>query len=52
MHLLGLVYVRDTITKTRNYYDERTTLISDFAVIMHNIPRETHTEQKLKRFLK
>jgi hypothetical protein len=41
IHLLGLLYTRDTINKTRNYYDERTTLISDYAVILHNIPRET-----------
>jgi hypothetical protein len=51
IHLLGLIYVRDTINKTRNYYDERTTLLSDFSVILHNMPREPHTEQKLKRFL-
>lgn len=51
VQLMGLIYVRDTINKTRNYYDERTTLLSDYSVIFHNIPRETQTEQKLKRFL-
>jgi hypothetical protein len=38
VQLMGLIYVRDTINKTRNYYDERTTLLSDYSVILHNIP--------------
>jgi hypothetical protein len=39
IQLLGLLYIRDTILKTLQYYEERNTLISDFSVMFMNLPQ-------------
>lgn len=51
IQLLGLLYIRDTILKTLQYYEERNTLISDFAVMFVNLPQETGSIGKIRSFL-
>jgi hypothetical protein len=51
IQLLGLIYIRDTILKTLKYYEERNTLISDFAVIFMNLPQEAGSIGKIRSFL-
>lgn len=33
IHLLALLYVRNLLTKMEGYYDERTTTLSDYALM-------------------
>ena len=40
LQLCFLIYMRDKIIKLEAYYDERTCSITDYAVIMKNIPRQ------------
>ena len=51
MQLGSLLYIRDLITKTRNYYDERTTSLSDYSLILHNLPKRKGTRKNLIKFL-
>jgi uncharacterized protein YbcV (DUF1398 family) len=46
-----LLYVRDLITKTRNYYDERTCSLSDYSILLTNLPERIGTRSKLINFL-
>jgi hypothetical protein len=46
-----LLYIRDLITKTRNYYDERTCSLSDYSILVTNIPARTGMRDKLTKFL-
>jgi hypothetical protein len=46
-----LLYIRDLITKTRNYYDERTCSLSDYSVMVTNLPRKKNTRKNLETFL-
>jgi hypothetical protein len=52
VQLLGLMYIRDVILKTLEYYEERNTLISDFAVIFMNLPQDVGVIAKIRGFLK
>ena len=49
-HLLLLIYMRDHIIKLESYYDERTTSLSDFTVIIKNIPNCENLKQKMSEF--
>lgn len=51
IQLLGLLYIRDTILKTLQYYEERSTLISDFAVMFIHLPQEAGIIAKIRSFL-
>jgi hypothetical protein len=46
-----LLYVRDLITKTRNYYDERTCSLSDYSIIITNLPEKKGMRASLTNFL-
>lgn len=46
-----LVYIRDLIIKTRNYYDERTCSLSDYSLMIHDLPKRKGTKKKLIKFL-
>jgi hypothetical protein len=52
IHLGFLIYMRDKIIKLESYYDERTTSLSDYAVILKNIPPQKNLQSKLREFLK
>ncbi|EFX59898.1 hypothetical protein DAPPUDRAFT_346550 [Daphnia pulex] len=47
LHLGVLLYIRDLITKTRNYYDERTCSLSDYSVLVKNLPCKKGTRAKM-----
>lgn len=51
VHLGVLAYIRDLITKTRNYYDERTCSLSDYSIIVTNVPERKGTRRKLMSLL-
>ena len=36
------------ILKEEQYYDERTTLISKYSIIIHNLPNVTNLKRKIK----
>lgn len=46
-----LLYIRDLITKTRDYYDERTCSLSDYSVLVTKLPRKKGTRKNLENFL-
>ena len=50
LHLCFLIYLRDKLIKLESYYDERTTSLSDYAVIMKNIPPQIKLMEKIKKF--
>jgi hypothetical protein len=52
IQLLGLIYIRDMLRKTNDYYDERTTSLSDYSVIISYLPKQLGLEGKIKSFLK
>ena len=51
VQLCLLVYVRDLIKKTRNYYDERTCSLSDYSLMIHGLPKRKGTYKNLIKFL-
>ncbi len=46
-----LLYIRDLISKTRNYYDERTCSLSDYSILVTNIPERPGMRARLTHFL-
>ena len=38
------------IVKTNGYYDERTTSLSDYSLIINNIPKQLGVEAKIRKF--
>lgn len=46
--LLSLLYVRDHLTKSWKYYDERDTSFADFSILMGNLPKKEEIEQGSK----
>jgi hypothetical protein len=52
IHLMALMYMRDTIRKTNDYYDERTTSLSDYSILMSNLPKKINTEKKIRDFFR
>ena len=51
LQLCTLIYLRDLIIKTRNYYDERTTSLSDYSIIVYNLPQKQGNRKKMVNFL-
>jgi hypothetical protein len=51
VQLAVLLYIRDLISKTRNYYDERTCSLSDYSILVTNIPERPGMRARLTRFL-
>ncbi len=50
-HLLTLIYIRDSIKKTYGYYDYKTTSLSDYSIIIKNLPDKTGIQQNIKDFI-
>ena len=48
IHLLALVYIRDNILKTMEYYDEKTTSLSDYSLIIRNLPLKEGIQRSIK----
>ncbi len=38
--MFTLLYIRDKIRKTNEYYDERSTTLSDYSVTLKHLPRK------------
>jgi hypothetical protein len=51
IHLAALVYIRDKIRKTVQYYDEKTTSLSDYSFIMKNLPLKDDIQQDINNFV-
>lgn len=43
IHFCLLIYIRDKLTKMRDYFDERKTSPSDYTVLVENIPKVDNT---------
>lgn len=39
IHLILLVYIRDKLTKLKEYFDERMTSPADYALVIKHLPR-------------
>lgn len=51
IHVLALLYIKDKISKTWEYYDEMESDLSDYAVIVKNIPEKvTGIKQRFEDF--
>ena len=48
LQLLLLIYVRDTIRKTKDYYSERNTCLANYSILITNIPRQAGVDKKVK----
>jgi hypothetical protein len=51
IHLLALLYIRDNINKTMQYYDERMTSLSDFSLIFRNLPLREGIQNSVRTFI-
>lgn len=51
LQLCALIYIRDKLTKANAYYDERSTSLSDFSVILKDIPTVTGIQAKIRTLL-
>jgi hypothetical protein len=52
IHVLTLLYIKDKISKTWEYYDEMESDLSDYAVMVKNIPEGmSGIRERLKNFL-
>ena len=51
MQMVALAYMRDVIRKTNEYYDERTTSLSDYSVLLCNLPKKEGMKNRLRQFL-
>ena len=51
MHLFTLIYIRDNVKKTIEYYDEKTTSLSDFSLLLKNLPLKTGIQSDIKNFI-
>lgn len=47
----ALIYIRDNIRKTVEYYDEKTTSLSDYSFIMKNLPLKDGIQKDIKNFV-
>ncbi len=47
IHVAMLLYIRDLITKTRNYYDERTCSLSDYSILATKLPKKKGLRKNL-----
>lgn len=45
-----LVYTRNKILKRGEYYDEKTTTLSDFSILIKHLQPQEHIQAKLKLF--
>jgi hypothetical protein len=51
VQLLMLLYIRDILMKTKQYYDERDISPSDFSILVENLPKGKGVAALLKRLL-
>jgi hypothetical protein len=51
MQMVALAYLRDVIRKTNEYYDERTTSLSDYSILLCNLPKKEGMKNRLREFL-
>jgi hypothetical protein len=52
IHVLALLYIKDKIIKTWEYYDEMESDLSDYAVMVKNIPDGvTEVRQRISQFI-
>lgn len=52
VHLMGLIYMRDMIRKTNDYYNERTASLSDYSVLIRNLPNEVGADKRIREFMR
>lgn len=46
IHVLFLVYVKNSIIKTADYYSEISVVLSDYSVIFKGLPHDIHDKRK------
>ena len=52
MHLVALIGIRNMLLKEEQYYDERTCSLSDYSVIVSNLPAVTGTGKMVRNLFK
>jgi len=48
--MLTLMFIRDTLFKTEQYYDERRCSLSDFSVILSKLPQVEGIQKSIRKF--
>jgi hypothetical protein len=51
MQIVALAYMRDVIRKTNEYYDEKTTSLSDYSILICNLPKREGMKKRLVQFI-
>lgn len=49
IQLMALIYIRDKLTKANSYYDEISTTMSDYSLIIKDIPVTDRVQAKVRR---
>ena len=52
LQLIYLIYARNNLRKTAHYYDERTTSLSDYSILIKNLRPQKKIREKLQKVLK
>lgn len=52
LQLYFLIYIRNTITNTLAYYKERKSSISNFSILIKNLPVVPHIRSKIQKMFK
>ncbi len=52
LQIMVLLYIRDILRKTSQYYDEREISPADFSILVENLPKCEQITKKINSFLK
>lgn len=52
IHLIALIGIRNMLSKEGKYYDERTCSLSDYSVLVSNIPKIYNTGKSIRKLFK
>ena len=50
--MVTLLFIRDTIYKTEQYYDERMCSLSDYSLLISKLPQTEGTQSMIRKFFK
>ncbi len=48
IQIFALFYIRDVLRKTNEYYDERTTSLSDYSIFLTKMPKQKGLGRKIR----
>lgn len=51
IHIFTLVYIREHLTKMKEYFDEKTTSPSDFSILMTDLAQSPGQKSSIRKIL-